>query len=290
MKRSPHRWYKYMFENVHRKVKLIKYFFPQADPSSDPLIAITNIEVRILRDLHNCPDDHPSLPFPGEHPAWEGGGDHRLPGRRGQPIHHGAAQALPPRELVRLPQVRPLPLGLHLHWLLVQHDDPGHPVLGGPLHLAPPVQEQPGVSGRDCGLREHPDERDQGQGHVGHSHEQGFSKERRIGFLSQCPMFISKLTAPKASSMFRRQPVNTRFILSVHSCSSVGEAFILPIKKACGLRESFPTRKCQLSQTNPWIHLARTQLHFVYLSLLFGSASLLVLSVNLPDLYLVFHF
>merc|ERR1719150_1905878 len=70
----------------------------------------------------------------------------------------------------------------------------------------------------------------------------------------------------------------------------VGEAFILPIKKACGLRESFPTRKCQLSSTNPWIHLAKTQLHFVYLSLLFGSASLLVLSVNLPDLYLVFHF
>ena len=161
-----------------------------------------------------------TLSFPGEHPAWEGGGDHRLPGRRGQPLHHGAAQALPPRELVRLPQVRPLPLGLHLHWLLVQHDDPGHPVLGGPLHLAPPVQEQPGVSGRDCGLREHPDERDQGQGHVGHSHEQGFSKERRIGFLSQCPMFISKLTAPKASSMFRREPVNTWIILSVHSCSS----------------------------------------------------------------------
>ena len=59
----------YMFENVHRKVKLIKYPLPQADPSSDPLIAITNIEVRILRDLHNWPDDHPPLPFPGEHPA-----------------------------------------------------------------------------------------------------------------------------------------------------------------------------------------------------------------------------
>ena len=217
---SSHRWYVYMFENVHRKVKLIKYPLPQADPSSDPLIAITNIEVRILRDLHNWPDDHPPLPFPGEHPAWEGGGDHRLPGRRGQPLHHGAAQALSPRELVRLSQVRPLPLGLHLHWLLVQHDDPGHPVLGGPLHLAPPVQEQPGVSGRDCGLREHPDEWNQGQGHVGHSHEQGFSKERRVGFLFQCPMFISKLKAPKASSMFRRQPVNTWIILSVHSCSS----------------------------------------------------------------------
>ena len=51
-----------MFENVHRKVKLIKYPLPQADPSSDPLIAITNIEVRILRDLHNWPDDHPPLP------------------------------------------------------------------------------------------------------------------------------------------------------------------------------------------------------------------------------------
>ena len=43
----------YIIENVHRKVKLIKYFLPQADPSSDPLIAITNIEVRILLDLHN---------------------------------------------------------------------------------------------------------------------------------------------------------------------------------------------------------------------------------------------
>ena len=38
----------YMFENVPLKVILIKYFLLQADPSSDPLIAITNIEVRIL--------------------------------------------------------------------------------------------------------------------------------------------------------------------------------------------------------------------------------------------------
>ena len=80
--------------------------------------------------------------------------------------------------------------------LLVQHDDPDHPLLGRPLHPASPLQEQPGCRGRDCWLGEHPDDRDQGQGDGGHPH-QGFVKERRI--------ISSSVSSSAASPIYRGQ-------------------------------------------------------------------------------------
>jgi len=55
-------------------------------------------------------------------------------------------------------------VGINLHWILVQHDDSDHPVLGRGLHHPPPLQEQPGIGGRGGHTGEHPGQRHQGEG------------------------------------------------------------------------------------------------------------------------------
>ena len=194
----------------------------------------------------------------GEHSTREGGRDDRLPGGRGKPLHHGTPSPLPPRELVRLHQVCPLPLGLHLHRLLVQYDDPHHPILGRPLHPAPPLQEQPGRRGWDCWLCQHPDDRDQGQSDVRHPHE-GFNKERRISSSE----YHQHLMSMEAKSMKTRWNGTVWIYISVVlACTPPREkAFILPINYLLGCDQLFSsnTGKCQQSADQDFRFISYSQ-------------------------------
>ena len=72
-------------------------------------------------------------------------------------------------------------LGIDIHWILVQHDDPDHPLLGWSLHPASSLQKQPSLCGWGGHPGQHPDQRYQGEGDVNHPYqEQGANEERGI--------------------------------------------------------------------------------------------------------------
>ena len=207
----------------------------------------------------------------GEHSTREGGRDDRLPGGRGKPLHHGTPPPLPPWELVRLHQVCPLPLGLHLHRLLVQHDDPHHPLLGRPLHPAPPLQEQPGRRGWDCWLCQHPDDRDQGQSDVRHPNE-GFNKEGRISS-------IISILCPWRPNPWRQD--ETAQSLNLYFCcarlhSSKGKSFHPANQLSSGMRPIVFFKHRQMSA----VSRPRFPVHLIFTALL--HVCLLLITIICP--------
>ena len=284
---SSHRWYVYMFENVHRKVKLIKYPLPQADPSSDPLIAITNIEVRILRDLHNWPDDHPPLP------RWTS----RLRRWRRSPASWSTWPTPPSWSCAGSFSSR---TGSTL--------SSSSSASGASPTLAPgstwwPWSSCPGWASSPCPSCTRTTRRQWTRLWAPWTPRWMKSRTRSCRSFpwtriqqrkkSRLPVPVShvhlKIKSTKSISDVQTATQELFYLCTLASLR--GGSFHTANQKSLRItRVVSNTRKCQFSQTNPWIHLARTQLHYVYLSLLFGSASLLVLSVNLPDLYLVFHF